>query len=302
MLELNKILVIIEPGADNQPALEKAIQLAQFAESELELMISDYNAYLEDGHYFDPIQAQKLRYEHGDQHMKDLEALAKPLRDQGLQVSTATAWGNPPYAEIVNRVKDTKPSLLIKSTRHHNKLSRMFLSNEDWELVRYCPVPLLLVKDKPWTSNPTFVAAVDPDHVHDRSADLVDRIVSSALSISAISGGGVHLFHSAWIPPLSGIYQLGADKAGEGKKLTEIGSKFDIRASNCHWSDTDIEHSLPTLVEDLNASAVVMGAVSRSRLDRVLIGNTAERILDKLECDVLVIKPEKMPALEKLLL
>jgi universal stress protein E len=37
---------------------------------------------------------------------------------------------------------------------------------------------------------------------------------------------------------------------------------------------------------------VVIGAVSRSRLDRVLIGNTAERVLDKLECDVLVVKPD----------
>jgi universal stress protein E len=34
-----------------------------------------------------------------------------------------------------------------------------------------------------------------------------------------------------------------------------------------------------------------MGAVSRSGLKRVFIGNTAERVLDELPCDVLVVKP-----------
>ncbi|HJO11835.1 MAG TPA: hypothetical protein QGI39_07320 [Gammaproteobacteria bacterium] len=43
-----------------------------------------------------------------------------------------------------------------------------------------------------------------------------------------------------------------------------------------------------------------MGAVSRSRIDRLLIGNTAEKMLDKLESDVLVIHPDHAPALQKL--
>jgi hypothetical protein len=33
-----------------------------------------------------------------------------------------------------------------------------------------------------------------------------------------------------------------------------------------------------------------MGAVSRSGLKRVFIGNTAERVLESLTCDVLVVK------------
>jgi universal stress protein E len=36
-----------------------------------------------------------------------------------------------------------------------------------------------------------------------------------------------------------------------------------------------------------------MGAVSRSGLKRLFIGNTAERTLDRLDCDVLVVKPQE---------
>jgi Universal stress protein family len=38
---------------------------------------------------------------------------------------------------------------------------------------------------------------------------------------------------------------------------------------------------------------VVMGAVSRSGLKGLFIGNTAERILDELSCDILLVKPLK---------
>jgi universal stress protein E len=34
-----------------------------------------------------------------------------------------------------------------------------------------------------------------------------------------------------------------------------------------------------------------MGAVSRSALKRLFIGNAAERVLDRLDCDVLIVKP-----------
>ena len=302
MLELDRILVIIEPGEESQPALEKAVQLAKYADSELELMISDYNAYLEDGYYFDPVQAQKMLYEHGETHIAEMEALAEPLRKQGLTITVTTAWGNPPYEEVVRRVNETKPSIVIKSTRHHNKLARLVLSNEDWELIRYCSAPLLLVKTHLWETSPVFIASVDPDHANDKPAALDNKLIASAQSLASISGGDVHLFHSAWMPPLSGVYPVKTDEEEEGRKLTKLAEDNGLCQSSAHWSVQDILHALPDKVEELNASAVVIGAVSRSRLDRVLIGNTAEKILDKLECDVLVIKPDEMPPPAKVLL
>lgn len=302
MLELSRILVLIEPDEESQPALEKAVQLAKYADSELELMISDYNAYLEDGYYFDPVQAQKMRYEHGEHHIAEMEKLADPLREQGLTVSVSTAWGNPPYEEVVKRVEETKPSLVIKSTRHHNKLARVMLSNEDWELIRYCSAPLLLVKSHLWESSPVFIASVDPDHANDKPAALDNKIISTAQSLASISSGDVQLFHSAWLPPLSGVYSVEPNEEEETKKLGELAKKNSISESATHWSAKDVLHALPEKVDEFNASAVIMGAVSRSRLDRVLIGNTAEKILDRLECDVLVVKPDDMPPPAKVLL
>jgi universal stress protein E len=56
---------------------------------------------------------------------------------------------------------------------------------------------------------------------------------------------------------------------------------------------------LPRVAESLGAALVVMGAVSRCRLQEVFLGSTAERVLDRIGCDLLVVKSadfaEKLP-------
>lgn len=302
MRELNKLLVVIEPDQREQPALVKAAILAKFVDCELELILADYNAFLDDGNFYDPIQAKQMRYEHADERIAELELLAQPLRHEGLSVSVLTSWGNPPYKEIVARAKDSGVSLVIKATARHNQLSRKFLSNEDWELVRYCPTPLLLVKNQDWSSKPVFVASLDPKHVRDKPAELDNDILSAAQALSEITQGSTHLYHSNWKPSMAMLPPTVTDRETNKNVLEGLAAKNGIPSKNCHCCNRQITESLPALVSALSASVVVMGAISRSLLDRILIGNTAEKVLDELECDVLVIKPKAAMSLAMTLL
>jgi universal stress protein E len=49
--------------------------------------------------------------------------------------------------------------------------------------------------------------------------------------------------------------------------------------------------AIQQVAQKAHADIVVMGAISRSGLRRLLIGNTAERVLNEMPCDVLVVKP-----------
>jgi hypothetical protein len=53
----------------------------------------------------------------------------------------------------------------------------------------------------------------------------------------------------------------------------------------------EVTDELAALARRSGTAIVVMGAVSRSALARLFIGNAAERTLDHLNCDVLVVKP-----------
>jgi universal stress protein E len=53
-----------------------------------------------------------------------------------------------------------------------------------------------------------------------------------------------------------------------------------------------VTKELPAFASKHDASIVVLGAISRSLLGRWLIGSTAERVLDHIESDVLILHPE----------
>ncbi|MDZ7749444.1 MAG: universal stress protein [Halofilum sp. (in: g-proteobacteria)] len=48
---------------------------------------------------------------------------------------------------------------------------------------------------------------------------------------------------------------------------------------------------VPTLAQELDAELVVMGTVGRTGIAGLLIGNTAETILERLASSVLAVKP-----------
>lgn len=299
MFDLTKILAVVDPDTEVQLAIDKATMLAKLAGAELQLFMADYSRYLEDGYFFDPVRANELRHQHREKHLKDLEKIAEQIRAQGVEVSVSYAWGNPPYEEIVRRVNKEKPSLVIKSSQSHTKIARTLLSNRDWDLVRHCPAPLLLVKVGNWGAKPVFIASVDPNHVHDKPAALDHKLVDIAQTLARTTAGDVHLFHSTKLPSLAGMYPLSADYEYDLENVNKLALKHSLSEKQCHLSEQDIGKSLPELVANLDAGVVVMGAISRSKLDRVLIGNSAEKVIDKLWSDVLLVKPDPR---EKLLL
>lgn len=292
MFEANKVLILVDPELDNAAVIEKALQTAKVSRAGVELVYCEYVHYLEDGYFYDPVVAKTLREEHSVVNAQKAELMAETLRAAGLKVQVVGLWGSPPHQAVVEYIRKSQPSLVVKSTRQHNRVARLFLANEDWELVRHCPAPLLLVKGKEWSQPPTVIAAVDPNHLRDKPASLDAKLIGHALEWSDRFAGEAHLYHYDWTPPLTGLYSLKIDKVAEAAKLSALGKAYGIAEDRCHWTDEPIEESLPALCESLDAAVVVMGALSRSAIDRLLIGSTAERLLDYLRCDVLVVKPD----------
>ncbi len=292
MLAVNTILVIVEPGQDTQLALDKAIRLARQTGAALELLICDHSSYLEDGYYFDPPQAAILRQEHIQRNRQLLEDMATVIRQQGFTVTVDALWGNPPYRQIIHKVLQSKPDLLVQSSRHHEKISRLLLSHQDWQLLRFCPCPVLLVKDKPWSEHPAFVVAVDPNHANDKPAELDQLLTAAGKLLAEACHGSLYLFHSCYQPPVSGLYPVRPDIDAYRDKTAGLLSAFALSEQQLRIDEREVMESLPAFLQEVDANVLVMGAVSRSAIDRFLVGSTAEKLLDHVDQDVLVIKPE----------
>jgi len=303
MNSINSILVIVDPTAGQQPAVEKAALLAQKLGARLELYVCDTKASRE-------VRLAAHTSKRSDQpflaNLKAfLETLAEPLRGRGLDVTTEVDCADPLHVALIDRACRTTADLIVKDTHHHSFGQRTFLTNTDWELIRACPVPLLLTKPSAWASAPRVCAAVDPGHANDKPALLDDRIVDYAALFTKRLGGELHLLHvylpaaivaaaAAGSPPIA-ITVSAEDLAREAEEkraqLHDLIAEYRIAPGNVHLEVGGPAAVLPRAAGDLRADIMAMGAISRSGLKRIFVGSTAEDVLEHLPCDALIVKP-----------
>ena len=303
MNPINSILVIVDPTAEQHMAVGKGALLARKLGARLELYVCDTKASRE-------VRLAAHAARHADQPFVSnpkafLEDLAKPIRDQGVDVTTDVECADPLHTALLDRARRSTADLIIKDTHHHSFAQRTILTNTDWELIRACPVPLLLTKPSPWASSPKVCAAVDPGHANDKPAVLDNRIVDCAAIVAKRLGGELHLLHvylpaaivaaaAAGSPPMA-ITVSAEDLAREAEQkrelLRELVAEYRVPAGNVHVEVGGPAAVLPRAANDVRADIVVMGAISRSGLQRVFIGSTAEDVLERLPCDALIVRP-----------
>jgi universal stress protein E len=306
MHKIKQIMSVIDPTVDAQPAMERAAFIAGKTGAELELFICYYNEYLSGDRLFDSPSLEKARNEIIGGHEKHLEKLAEPLRESGLTVKTTAVWDHPLYEGIVRHAAATGADLVFKDTHHHSAVSRALLTNTDWNLIRTCAVPVWLVKPRELQAKPTIIAAIDPLNEHDKPAALDDEILILSKTLAEATSGEVRAFHSydpriavatatanAYIPvslPFDEIEKQMREQ--HEKRFSEVVEFHGIDKEQTHLVAGLTHEELPDLATKLNADVVVMGAVSRNRWKRLFIGATAERTLEHLPCDLLIVKPD----------
>jgi universal stress protein E len=300
-----RVLAVVDPTASFHPSVERAAWLARHAPTYVELFISDYAPHLADPRSHG-VAATQARAALLDRHRNRLEQIAAPLRSEGLTVEIDTRWDFPLHDSITRKALDMDADLVIKDTHYHSALQRSIFSNTDWSLIRNCASTLWLVKPRSPGQKPCFVAAVDPLHERDKPADLDNRILAIANRMTRALGGEVHAFHafdvaaaiavstdSMTMPIALPINDLAdAMRATHTQAVEKLCKAHGVPPARTHIHQGGTRQLLLTLTEQLRADCVVMGAISRSGLKGLFLGNTAEDLLDRLHCDLLIVKPE----------
>ena len=310
MTTQQRVLVVVDPTASFHPSIERAAWLARREPMQLELFICDYASQLADAHSGGTAALAEARSALMLRHRRRLEQLAEPLTAEGLTVTVDARWDYPLHDGIVRKTLELEANLVIKDTHYHSVLKRSIFSNTDWSLIRNCPAALWLVKPRSSGQKPCFIAAVDPLHERDKPADLDRKILRSAREHSTALTGELHVFHAFDIAAALAVSTdsmtmpialpvreyTDAMRTQHTAAMEELCKEFEIPKDKVHVHQGGTRELLMTLTEQLRADVVVMGAVSRSGLKGLFLGNTAEDVLDRLHCDLLIVKPDAFKA------
>jgi universal stress protein E len=284
------ILVVIDPTAKEHPALDRAVDVAARLGVRVELLICDYQPHIVGTTFLDSKRLQTAKKNFLTKHLKHLEQLAQNGRDRGIDIDTKATWDRPLYEGIIRQALESDARYVFKDTHFHSAVSRALFTNTDWHLIQCCPAPLWLVKPGTEFKQPSILASVDPMHEHDTTAALDVRILSDAFELAGQLDGTVDLFHAynAFEEP----DDPGQSRAAHETALNVLADELQMSPDRVHLEAGSPVDLLPRIVADKPFDLVVMGAVSRSRLEHAIVGNTAENVLDHLPSDVLVIKPK----------
>ncbi|MCC7489753.1 MAG: universal stress protein [Gammaproteobacteria bacterium] len=298
MTKARRILVVVDPAAAEHPAVARGASVARRLGLELRLLVCVHGGL--PSRMPRGADAQEVRRALLRQHLRLLQQLAQDCA--GVEVTMNAVWDRPLHEAIIRETLRSEPQLVMKESRYHPTISRALVTNTDWHLIRDCPAPLWLVRGPAWEEAPRVVAFVDPTHEHDKPADLDHRILAEATALATGLGGEAHavhchdgsaLFAAAGGPGVSAeIEALGAElQAEHAGRLRELATARGIDPARTQLRSGRPAEAIPATVRQLGAHLAVMGAVARSRLQDIVLGSTAEQVLDQLPCDVLVVKP-----------
>lgn len=316
MKRFKDILCVVEGGKECLPALERAVSLAENNQASLTVVdvVERVNVGIgmpEGG----PISAG-LRAAMVDSHAQELEALVDPYRKR-IEIHTTVLEGTP-FLEIIREVLRNGRDLVIKAPEIREWLDRLF-GSDDMHLLRKCPCPVWLIKPEAPKSYRRILAAVDvddsypPGQLETRQA-LNGQIMEMAGSLAVSEFAELHVAH-AWAAVGESAMRHGTFMSRPEDEVVayvehvqqhhvrlldalmhEAGGKLgrdamDYLKPHLHLPRGSARKEIPALAKRIEADLVVMGTVARTGVPGFIMGNTAETILNQIDCSVLAIKP-----------
>ena len=312
MKRFKNILYVNESEIDQDSALARAVALAQNNQANLTIVAVIPPQIFKTGIGLLPGQSITSKEQESiiANHRLTLESMLQPYK-QGLDIQLKVLVGKT-FLEVIRIVLKNNYDLVIKPAENPNWTQRLF-SSDDLHLLRKCPCPIWIMKPPEKSNYSRIVAAVDFDPMNEApNQNLNRKILEIAASLALSDFASLHIIH-AW--------EAFAEKRILSRNVSsEIAAEYIKREHDYHqnwlnsladdligWIGKDAYNYLsPSFdltkgpakkmiaqrVSDLVADLVVMGTVARTGIPGIIIGNTAETIIDQIACSVLAIKPD----------
>ena len=217
-----------------------------------------------------------------------------------VSIDVKIVWHNRPYESIIYEVIDKGYDLIVKGTQQHDSLKSVIFTPTDWHIMRKAPVPVLLVKEHDWPCGGQILAAINVGVDDDNHISLNEEITKQALHFAKLLSSNVHLVNSFPGTPANIVIEIPefdpttydeSAKLHHEQCMQVHSEKHHINKQHCHVAIGLPEDVITQYAEQLDAELVVLGTIGRQGISAALLGNTAEHVIDKLNCDVLTIKP-----------
>lgn len=313
MQRFKNILFVLDNSPFTGAAIQRAVELASTNKAKLTIIdiipVSPIGRSLQSlSEKVDMMRKELIN----ERKIEMEETLYGYLGDQEVTIEVLPGK---PFFEIIQYVIRNNCDLVIKSAEQDNLLPPILFGSTDLKLLRKCPCPVWIVKPDDHPPSRRILAAVELESSDENlEIDVINRqIVEITSSLAQRESAQLHIVHAFLILDGGKLAQMLSKHFEEDsirwveeqkRNIDALQKSFEKMFKkhlddkniadleyNFHFLEGEAEDVIVDLVQTEKIDLVVMGTVGRSDLAGLLIGNTSEAILSRIQCSVLAIKP-----------
>lgn len=309
MKTITKILLCTHPDIFNPEIVDHAADMARNSQAQIKVfhVIGGYPEDLKQ--WWNVRNPQQLHDQIQGERESFVATVVERIKNKGVEkVSSEIRWGKE-FLETTREVIRGKHDLVMVTARDMKKISKQLFECPSRELFLVCPCSLWIAKLRKFGIRSKRILAALPGegtgHVDLVCDGLSAKILDYAAAIAALEGAELHVVHalpkygvkgmkkgSKVRPDLSDFIDDLRAKLRESCSglLTSYG--LDLEPNQVHLLVGNPVNVLPEFVNELGVDLLAMGTAARSGLAGFVYGNTAEKVLQEVNCSILAVKPD----------
>ncbi|MEH6590201.1 MAG: universal stress protein [Halioglobus sp.] len=260
-MSLSKIMVVIDPTEDDQPAYERALVSACMTGARLHL----YTCL--------PASADETMMA---RYQARSETLAQRAEADGVETTTEIECAEDWSQRVSLAAARHSVSMIFKNSFEHSDVQREQRSTSDWTLLRLAPCPVLMVKNHRDWKHRRVLAAINSQSTDVAHIKLNNQIIGFAQRFTDAYGSDAHFINA---------YQ----DRNHQPDASALSQACGAPVEQIHVIEGAPAAAVSNTANELGVDLVIIGTVGRTGLKGQVVGNTAERILDHTVADVLVL-------------
>lgn len=309
MKRFTNILLVCDGKSLHREAIDRAVQLAKRNDASVTLIDIVEAPAGELARLFGSLpgaRAYDVEFEVVEFHRSRVAEIGATFRAEGIPTTESVLQGIP-FVEIIRKVLRDGHDLVMKGAGGEADGSSLIFASNDLHLLRKCPCPVWIMKPDHQSRYGRIMVAIDPDPPDDHKHRLNVLTMELATSLSAIDDSELHVV-SAW--------QLAEERTMRDSAFTKVPKpQIDLLVEEKHKLSEKTLHALlqgfpdsdgsrqvhlvkgparsviPDFAEERKVDLIIMGTVGRTGVRGLIIGNSAEAIINQVECSVLAVKP-----------
>ncbi len=305
MNNYQRLLVVIDEHDFSLKGVARALYIASRSNAVVVVMLLEHGSFinrlvdtfehdeLETAALTQPLSLEKKR--------QCIQQFIKSTSQSGLRISQSAITCSC-CDDILRFCDDLKVDAIFTAASRHKLWNWLTIKALDIRLIRESLKPIIIVKDHPWEPGGRIISLIESCTEDTDKKALNEKVLESTAHFVHLLQGCCHLVDCYFDDHLSlnddRRNKFALDEHHHFQLLSDYSHRYHLLPSNTlashqhfHLAKSLPEAEIEILSKQVDSELVILGEQGGFDLLNHFYGNVAEQVVERINCDLLVVKP-----------